>query len=65
MHVHVFSCVKCTCLSVHVCISELYLLGFRAHQENRDQPDNLERKDLQVQLVFLVLKDPVVILVLM
>lgn len=65
MHVHVFSCVKCTCLSVHFYISELYILGFRAHQENRDQVDNLERRDLQVQLVFLVLKDPVVILVLM
>lgn len=37
----------------------------RAHQENRVQQDNLEIKDPQVQLVFLVRTDLVVILVLM
>lgn len=35
----------------------------RVHQENRDPQDNLEIKDPQVQLVFLVLMDLVVILV--
>lgn len=48
-----------------LCIAELCVLGFRAHQESRDLLDNLERKALQVQLAFLALKDPVVILVLM
>lgn len=40
-------------------------LLIRAHQENRDQQDKLERKDLQDQLAFLVLMDLVVIQVLM
>lgn len=50
---------------MHACIAKMCLLWFRAHQENRDQLDSLEKKALLVQLVSLVLKDPVVIQVLM
>lgn len=45
-----------------ICINVLLI---RAHQENRDQQDKLERKDPQDQLAFLVLMDLVVIRVLM
>lgn len=45
-----------------ICINVLLI---RAHQENRDQQDKLERKDPQDQLAFLVLMDLVVIQVLM
>lgn len=45
--------------------SEPPVLLIRAHQENRDQQDKLERKAPQDQLAFLVLMDLVVILVLM
>lgn len=45
--------------------SELPVSFFRDHQENRDPQVSLETKDPQVQSVFLVLMDLVVILVLM
>lgn len=50
---------------LYVLLCELPVLFFRDHQENKDLQDNLERKDPQVQSVFLVLKDLVVMLVLM
>lgn len=45
--------------------TRINVLLIRAHQENRDQQDKLERKDPQDQLAFLVLMDLVVIQVLM
>lgn len=51
-------------MDLDICIAEVCVLGFRAHQESWDLLDNLEIKALQVRLAFLGLKDPVVTLVL-